>query len=178
MKEYKTYIHHVIDADLYYVGVTGMKTWKRFINALYKDGLLGQYLDKNVGFTSNPNIETVIVGVFDNIDGAVMLEDYLINFYTSIGKSLNSQRSGYHNKNKDELYRREAVERSCKWQKENKEKYNKRQETYRGNHHTELLIYKKVYNYNMNHTPIETPLEAKKKYLEWGYIPEYIKISD
>lgn len=31
---------------------------------------------------------------------------------------------------------------------------------------------------NRNHTPIETPLEAKNKYLEYGYIPSYIKNDD
>lgn len=30
----------------------------------------------------------------------------------------------------------------------------------------------------MKHTQIETPLEAKRKYLESGYIPPYIKSDD
>ena len=39
-------------------------------------------------------------------------------------------------------------------------------------------IYERVKTYNRTHTPIETPLEAKRKYLESGYIPDYIKSND
>ena len=41
-------------------------------------------------------------------------------------------------------------------------------------------IYNRVHNYNYGHPDQikETPLEAKNKYLEWGYIPDYIKNDD
>lgn len=39
-------------------------------------------------------------------------------------------------------------------------------------------IYIRVKNYNRNHTPIETPLEARNKYLEYGYLPSYVKNTD
>lgn len=41
-------------------------------------------------------------------------------------------------------------------------------------------IYNRVKAYNTRHpdSVIETPLEAKRKYLEYGYIPEYIKNDD
>lgn len=39
-------------------------------------------------------------------------------------------------------------------------------------------LLRKMNNYNKYHTPIETPLEAKQKYLKTGYIPNYIKNDD
>lgn len=44
----------------------------------------------------------------------------------------------------------------------------------------ERKIYKRVSSFNRRHPDlaIETPLEAKTKYLETGYIPTYIKHDD
>lgn len=41
-------------------------------------------------------------------------------------------------------------------------------------------IYNRVCAFNHYHPDQikETPLEAKQKYLQWGYIPDYIKSDD
>lgn len=171
MKQYCVYIHHLIREDLYYIGVTCRST-VRFNNSLYIGTALYPYLDLSIPFKQNPNIETDTGPSTLTYEQSRFVEDILIrNFHPD--KVINRQKSGldrnsghyhrlrYNDKKNDEAYiekcRQDAAKRrSTPWGK----------------------IYDRVHAYNQNHTPIETPLEAKQKYLEWGYIPNYIKNSD
>lgn len=92
----------------------------------------------------------------------------------------------YNEYNKEE---RKAYKKQ--WDEDNKEECKAYKKQYNEDHkeeikayHKQILstpegkIYNRVKNYNRNHTPIETPMEAKQKYLQWGYIPTYIKNDD
>lgn len=72
-------------------------------------------------------------------------------------------------KEKSRLYRQEHLEERRKKNREFMKQYYSTPEG---------KIYDRVRKYNRCHTPIETPLEAKQKYLETGYIPSYIKSDD
>lgn len=80
-------------------------------------------------------------------------------------------------------HREEILEKQKEYYQKNKEELSLKKRIYYKNHKEkwltpEKIIYRRVAIYNRNHTPIETPLEAKNKYLEYGYIPSYIKNND
>lgn len=249
MKEYKVYVHQVIDIDMYYVGITSQKLPKRFNNIGYINTSLGKYLNTDIPMSQNQNIKTIIVAQGLTREEALSIEDRLISLYKTLGKSANSNYSGLHSKNRDELYyerlkdwlisyrkqyyidnRDEILQKVSQYRKEHYEErleYNKRNsdhnkeycKKYKEEHREELKeyrqrpevkererlyqqqperkkyksdwekefsktpegkIYKRVSKFNLRHPDkkIETPLEAKTKYLEWGYIPDYIKNDD
>lgn len=93
MKTYYVYVHHVVDADLYYVGQTNNPV-RRFTNSRYETKGLYQYLDLSIQFKQNPNIETAYAYCADNENTARKVEDRLIQNYMSIGKCCNKYRSG------------------------------------------------------------------------------------
>lgn len=244
MKEYKLYTHHVIDADLYYVGVTSQILYDRFNNAGYRKTALGNYLNYDIPFQQNPNIETEIICDGLDKDTALDMEDILIEELKKNNKCINTNQSGLHSKNRDEVYykrleewiknyrkkyyqnnrekilirvkkyseehkeERKEYNREYRERQESKEKQRERNRRYREKPETkekERLyqqqperkkykndwqkefrktpqgkIYGRVKHFNDRHPDkkIETPAEAKQKYLDWGYIPDYIKNDD
>lgn len=80
---------------------------------------------------------------------------------------------------------KEKHQEYCKqYYKEYKEEHKDKLREYRKQYYKQVLstpegkIYNRVAAFNRKHIPIETPLEAKNKYLEYGYIPSYIKNDD
>lgn len=87
----------------------------------------------------------------------------------------------------------EITKRCAKYREDHREELNNKQKEYYKNHPTERKeytkkwrstpegkIYDRIHSFNQKHPDkvIETPLEAKNKYLEWGYMPSYIKNDD
>lgn len=164
---------------MYYAGVTG-NIKDRWIPSAYGDDTsLYPYINK-YGWE---NIEHAVVVDGLDYNDALKIEDVLICFYRSISRSINKMRSGLITYD-DEYYktiRKEywsvynklphVKERMRVYEKHYKHEYNKQPQE---------IIYRRVYDYNRTHTPIETPLEAKRKYLDSGgtVIPQYIKHDD
>lgn len=98
---------------------------------------------------------------------------------------------------KNKKYREKHQEEITKWceqyREDHRDELNNKQKEYYKNHSTERKeyikkwrstpegkIYDRVHGFNQRHPDriIETPLEAKQKYLQRGYIPDYIKSDD
>lgn len=103
---------------------------------------------------------------------------------------LNGQRSGGSWTDEDYVkeyfkdYREQHIDELNAYQKEyyqlHSEEINSRHKERYQLHRNDVdyKIYNRVASYNQRHIPIETPLEAKTKYLQYGYIPSYIKNDD
>lgn len=182
----------------YYVGYSGKPfTNKRWRKSLYKRTALQPYIEQ-FGFN---NLEKIVIKDGLTEIEAVKLEKYLISLYYVIGRCINKQSSGWSYKNNPQEYKKVwAEEHKEELKKRYKANYQKHKEElkekrrlYRQSHKEEIkqwrdnfkvkpenLIYNRVHNFNYKHPDkiIETPKEAKQKYLETGYIPSYIKNDD
>lgn len=172
MKKYRFYIHHLLKEDLFYTGITSTPLWARFRNNQYKTTALFPYLDLNIPLMKNPNIETVYTEPLYTYDEAKFIEDWFITAFKP-GKCINKQRSGLirYDKNYVQAWRSTHTEQ---YRKANVVSKQKERSTPAGK------IYNRVASYNYKHADniFETPLEAKNKYLESGYIPLYVKHDD
>lgn len=186
------YIHHIINADLYYVGRTTQKPSQRFQRACYKGISIYEYTDERYPCLLNdPNIETIVMPVRTK-DQAKIIEDRLLLYFQTVGKSLNKFRSGLNAKERyRKEHREEHIQQSKDWRSRNKEHIQEYRQKYREQHPEEIkerlkawrnrpeyVIYQKVDTFNRNHPDkkIETALEARRKFIESGYIPNYIKL--
>lgn len=178
-----TYGHIVVPEKLIYIGSSGEpKCCRRWRPSGYEGTELQPYIEKH-GWD---NIKHIVFKDGLTPKQAKQLEDLLITQAKIDGWCINGQGSGgytidnrkeyskqYYNEHKDEIknrnkiYYQEHIE-------ERKEYDKKRLSTPEGK------IYGRVKAFNDYHPDrkIETPLEAKKKYLETGYIPNYIKNDD
>lgn len=109
----------------------------------------------------------------------------------------------YHKEHKEEWkqwykdHREERLEYNKQYRENHREERLEYKKQYRENHREEIKeyskqhlkqlrstpegkIYNRVNSFNQRHPDkiIETPLEAKQKYLQRGYIPDYIKNDD
>lgn len=178
-KTYTVYIHKV-DTDegpVYYTGVT-TDVKQRWRQCEYKGTALWLYIEQ-FGWD---NIKHVVV-----IDGLTYkksreVEDMLIHCYKSLGRCINQRRSGLIEVSDHQTYIRKYMYNRRK----NDTDFAKRQRLSDNKHKRAILatpegkIYNRVNGFNRRHPDraIETPLEAKRKYLESGYIPDYIKRDD
>lgn len=186
--------------DMYYPGYSGGKDGNKQPNERwqpkqYQHTALLAYIEE---FGWN-NLEKIVVADGLTEDEAKYWENRLINIYTAIGRCLNKKRSGNISKqdNYKKMYyqehRNELLEKIKKYQEEHKDERKEYKQKYYQKHQEELKqhfkqrnstpegkIYNRVTNYNRLHPYKikETPLEAKQKYLETGYIPDYIKNND
>ena len=143
---------HTIPTKEVYIGMSKQQPFERWKKSYYKTKSLYPYIEQ-YGWE---NIEHRVL-----IDGltkqqAEQVEDWFIRKATADGFCINTNRSGG--------IARDYIKDYCKqWRST-----------------IEGKIYNRVHNYNRNHPnkAIETPLEAKQKYLETGYIPTYIKNDD
>lgn len=186
--------------DMYYPGYSGGKDgnkqcWQRWNQNSYKETALSPYIEE-FGWD---NLEKIVVVDGLTEDEAVKWEGKLINLYRSIGRCINilgshwkckydkvAYKKEWHKEHKDrvsEQHRKqyqehceEIKEKSRLYRQEHRVEVKEKQTQYRSM--IEWKIYRRVYDYNRIHTPIETPQEAKRKYLESGYIPDYIKSND
>lgn len=100
-------------------------------------------------------------------DNKEHIREYQKQYYEANAEHLKEQVKQYRQMNAEAIkeYQRQYYKDNCEQQKQ-------RASTPEGK------IYQRVANFNRHHTPIETPLEAKQKYLETGYVPRYIKNDD
>lgn len=198
-RTYSVYVHKVDTADkgpMYYTGVShNLK--RRWVQDTYKQCSLWPYIDE-YGWN---NIEHRVVADGLDRETAFKLEDCLICMYRSADCCINKRRSGRieaENPNKYyKQYKTEHKEDYLLWFEENKEVLRAKKKRYYEEHRIEILkqkklyakiksstpewkIYQRVRAYNNYHPDkiIETALEARDKYIQNGYIPDYIKTDD
>lgn len=192
MKEdtYSVYVHRTPDG-MYYAGVA-IDTKNRWYQSKYKECSLWPYIEQYGWY----NIEHAVIADGLTYEKSREVEDMLILFYRSIGKCLNRRRSGFveieDNKRYHREYRRDKYANDPEFAKQirkrNRDRYAndpEYAEHLRQHQRNKLAtpegrIYDRVKAFNRYHPDraIETPLEARDKYLESGYIPNYIKNDD
>lgn len=195
-KNYKLYAHITTDW-LIYIGYTKQKCYRRWQSNQYINTALEPYIKRD-GWK---NIKHILIQDELTKKQAEILEDLLIKQATIDGWCINKRRSGgirrdnpkeyhkqwylNHKEEQNEYVKQYAVEH-----KEELKQYHQQYWQNRREEHISYLkqrrltpegkIYTRVTNFNRLHPNeiIETPLEAKQKYLETGYIPTYIKNND
>lgn len=195
MKKFYIYEHHVIDADVRYVGVT-TNPKKRFMNANYKGKSLYKYLDISVPLAKNKNIETTILYCVNNKKTALSLEDRFIVEMNTI----NIRRSGHISSDKNRYYKEKY--------KEHPEVYQTKKAEWRNNHleesrtigrkcrelHRDARIEQtkkwrstpqgrintRVRSFNNRHPDkaVVTPSEAVEMFELTGWVPTFVKHDD
>lgn len=145
---------HITPDGKIYIGCSSSKyAVQRWKPILYEGCSLYPYIEK-YGWN---NIKHIIFKDGLTKEQAKQLEDLLITQAKIDGWCINKNRSGDIANNLNE------------WQKNWEREYRKK---------IENIIYYRVDNYNKYNMPIETAKEAKHKYLQTGYIPNYIKNND
>lgn len=187
------YVHKTPN-NMYYVGQSKRQIHQRWQPSLYHNMSLHPYIEQ-YGWE---NIEHLVVKDGLTEEQALYWEDLLIQLYSQMGCCINKQRSGNctadiqtymqqynqrpewkeHKREYDQQPERKEYQRQYNQRPERKE--YQRQYMQQCNQRPEYKIYNRVKSYNITHPDkiIETPLEAKQKYLATGYIPGYIKKSD
>lgn len=195
-KDYKLYGHITTDW-LIYIGITAQKCYQRWQPNQYKNTALEYYIKRD-GWN---NIKHIVFQDGLTKEQAETFEDLLIRQATVDGWCINKQHSGgfcrdnpkeYHKQWYKE-HQEEQRNYSKQYQVEHKEELKQYRQQYWQDHRDEHItylkqrrstpegkIYTRVTNFNRLHPDkvIETPMEAKRKYLETGYIPNYIKNND
>ena len=170
---------HILPNKSVYFGHSGQQPYQRWAPHHYRTTILNQAI-KTYGWE---NIEHIVI-----IDGltrrqAKIIEGALIKQGWKDGLCINERIGGnndlkeYQRNWKKEHYERDR-EKILERRKSEKYKEKSRISDRKRNELPERKIYRRVCDYNRTHTPKETPLEAKQKYLQWGYIPCYIKNDD
>lgn len=179
--DYWVYTHITPNKEVY-IGMSKQQPCQRWQPSNYNTNSLAPYIEK-YGWE---NIEHKVL-----IDGlteqqARLVEDWFISKATADGFCINERRSGGLAKNDKKMYmkqyneeRKQYYKEYNKVHKEEKKEYDKKYRKQR-NSTPEGKIYKRVSNYNKRHPDkvVETPMEARQKYLETGYIPNYIKFKN
>lgn len=187
MKKIYVYAHHVIDADVWYVGVTS-KPKERFQNHYYETTSLWPYIkDSGVPLKQNNNIETIVLAVRDR-ELAFRLEDMLILKYRALGQCINEVRSGHVRVNDNAAYRRELRKKDPERHRGYVRKYRKiHSEAVRAKDRITKAakrstpagkIYNRVASYNRRNNPIITPSEAVEMFELTGWVPTFVKHDD
>ena len=120
--------------------------------------------------------------------GVCKNEDYFKQYREEHKDKLREKNKQYYEENKEKLcqkykqYREEHKEQYKQYNKQWREEHKDAMQQYKKQYNSspEGKIYNRVTNFNRSHPDQikETPLEAKKRYLETGYIPSYIKNND
>lgn len=187
-RTYSVYTHKVVTDDkgpMWYVGVT-KNVKKRWRPSCYKKHcLIGQCIEK-YGW-ENMEHRVIVDGL--DYEMARKLETYLIGMYRSADCCLNQIRSFNDSQYQKEYYTRYNKDYYAKHREENQKnckEYYKENRAKLLDYHKALLstpegkIYNRVKAFNQSHPDrmIETALEARDKYLQTGYIPDYVKNCD
>lgn len=165
---------HVTPDGLFYIGMSKQQPYERWRKCNYKSTALQTYIEK-YGWDK---IRHFIFKDGLTREQALQLEDLLIQEATKGEYCINKQRSGLiYVTNKNAYYRQHYATNEEYREKRkvyDKQRKQQRRETPEGK------IYNRVSSYNQRHPDlkIETPKEAKQKYLDTGYIPTYIKNND
>ena len=174
-KTYSVYVHKVEtdDGPMYYTGVTA-KLKVRWRSKAYKKTSLNPYIDK-YGWE---NIDHAVVFETCDYQMSRKIEGQLILFYSSIGKRINHHRSGLVFSDGKTAWQLDKMHNDPDYAERQRQSMRKYQRKKLAT--PEGKIYNRVKAYNKCHPDraIETPLEARQKYIESGYIPDYIKHND
>lgn len=165
---------HITPDGLFYIGTSQQQPCDRWRQSAYKETALYEYIQK-YGWE---NIKHFIFKDGLTREQAMQLEDLLIQEATEKGYCINKQRSGLIEVSDRNAYNRQLYAENEQF-RERRKVYKKAYMKQR-NSTPEGKIYYRVASYNKYHPDlkVETPLEAKKKYLENGYLPDYIKNDD
>lgn len=138
-RKYSVYVHKVDteDGPMYYAGMTSMKLWERWKPSAYKDNTVFKDYVNLYGWK---NIEHAVAISDLSREDALKIEDKLICFYRSIGRSLNMVRSGLVESDAEYV-----KQRSHQNYLDNKEHYNELGRQYYINHKDEMSEYSKQY---------------------------------
>lgn len=185
------YDRFIVPVKLHYYGYTD--DVKKRKKQGYKTTALQLYID----IYGWENITTTIVAEGLTKKEAELLENKLIIEGWERGDCINKQGSGGYQRDNPKEYRQQWYkdhrEEKLKYQKQYREEHIDKIKEYHKEHREkrkqydkqrrstpEGKIYKRVEGFNYRHPDkiIETPLEAKQKYLQRGYIPDYIKNDD
>lgn len=160
---------HILPTKEVYIGMSKNQPSRRWQPSLYKGTILASYIIE-YGWE---NIQHKVLLDALTKEQAEQWEDLIIQALSMNGLCINERRSGGIARDDRKAYHKQ-------WNEDNKEENKAYMKDYNNQRRStpEVKIYDRVHNYNRNHTPIETPIEAKRKYLEWGYIPAYIKNDD
>ena len=168
------YIHTTPDG-MHYVGVSTRKyTSQRWQPSHYKETALQAYIER-FGWAA---IEHTVVAYVDNEKLALLYEDALMSEFAKQGTLINKHGSGGHARDNDDVWRAAQRKADARYKQSERGRAAQRKADAKRRATPERRVYKRVRDYNRTHTPIETPLEAKRKYLENGCIPQYIKHDD
>ena len=175
---YWLYVHRTPD-NQYYVGVSQQQVHLRWRLSNYRTKSLEPYIDQ-YGWN---NIEHLVVKDGLTKEQALYWEERFIKLYSELGCLINKIHSGNCTADMNAYKRQYNQQPEAKeYHRQYNQQYNQLPEVkeYKREYdqQPEIKVYKRVASYNRYHTPIETPLEAKKKFLETGYIPSYIKSDD
>lgn len=156
---------------MFYIGCSKNECCYRWQPSRYKTTVIKPYIEK-YGWD---NIRKVVLkdGLTEN--QALILEDLLIQEARKGGWCLNYRRSGKLKQSDTKKYSQYQYFKHLDSRRAKHNEYYKNLSST-----TEGRIYYRVKSYNRLHPDrkIETPMEAKNKYLEYGYIPSYIKNDD
>lgn len=162
---------------MFYIGRSGGKDGnkqccQRWVPKHYKDKSVWNHIEK-YGWE---NTQKVVLCDGLTEEQSKQLEDLLIQEARKGGWCINDYRSGEITKD-NKTYQREWQRK--KLQNDEYKLLHKNREIERRKT-PEVKIYHRVSSFNKCHPDrmIETPLEAKQKYIETGYIPNYIKNKD
>lgn len=164
---------HVLPTKEVYIGMSKLQPWQRWNKSQYKTSVLAPYIEQ-YGWE---NIQHKVFIDSLTKEQAEQVEDWFIHKATADGFCINKNRSGGCARCDIKAYQKQY---NKQWEEDHKEERKAYKKQYRKQRYStpECKIYHRVNNYNRNHTQIETPAEAKQKYLEFGYIPNYIKNDD
>ena len=173
---------HILPNKMTYFGMSKRQPCFRWHPLQYKTTALVPYIER-YGWE---NIEHKVL-----IDGlteqqARLVEDWFVRKATADGFCINERRSGGLAKNDKKMYMKQYNEERKQYYKEYNKDHKEEKKEYNKQYHKkqnstpEGKIYNRVHNYNYYHPDkvVETPMEARQKYLETGYIPTYIKNND
>lgn len=161
---------HITPDGLFYIGTSKRQPCERWKQGNYKGKSLEPYIQR-FGWE---NIRHFIFTDGLTKEQAYQLEDLLIQEATDKGYCINKNRSGLIEVSDKNAYMRQLYATN----EQHREKQKVRIKQYLSS--PEGKIYNRVKSFNKNHPDkaIETPMEAKQKYLESGVIPSYIKNDD
>ena len=190
LKEGQYYVYcHTTPDGMYYIGMSRRKLNKRWGPSYYKNTSLESYIQE-YGWD---NIKHTVLAVVDSKHEAETLEDEIIYALQLNNLNINERRSGGHYRDKDDVFIKAKQEQNKAYKNSHKDEllnyyseYHKKHLSKRKLHRKKMRstpegkIYNTVTSFNQKHPDlaIETPKEARDKYLATGYIPQYIKHDD
>lgn len=174
--------------DMYYVGYSNQMCCRRWCPLHYQTNSLRPHIEE-FGWD---RLEKIVVTDGLTKEQALYWENRLIYMYRELGCCINKYLSGGEKIQTEYRQERQKKYRQSEHGKNKRRIYHKiymgeyrltdKNKKYHQNYRLkpEWIVYDRVKGYNRNHPDsiIETPLEAKLKYLQTGYIPDYIKSDD